>query len=148
MVNALYRKFILQHMMMNQSQRKLLGSHGVLVARTLLGLLFVFTGYGMFTAGSEAIGGYFASVGVPLAALMFWPVVLVKIGAGLALILGYRVGYAALLLALFTLGATYFGHSDVSDMNNVTQIFKNLAIVGGLIYVAAFGAGAGWKIGK
>jgi putative oxidoreductase len=134
--------------MLNESQRAMLGSHGILVGRTLLGLLFVFTGYGMFTAGSEAIGGYFASVGVPMATLMFWPVVLVKIGAGLALILGYRVGCAATALILFTLGATYFGHSNLSDMNNVTQIFKNLAIVGGLLYVAAFGAGTGWRLKK
>lgn len=133
-------------MMMNESQRKMLESHGLLVARSLLGLLFLFTGYGMFTAGPEAIGGYFASAGVPFGALMYWPVVILKIVAGVALILGYRVGAAALALVLFTLGATYFGHRDTSDINNVTQIFKNLAIVGGLLYVAAHGAGSGWKL--
>ena len=90
---------------LNESQRKMLGSHGLLIARSLLGFLFVFTGYGMFTAGPEAIGGYFASVGVPLGAMMYWPVVILKISAGLALILGYRVGCAAAALILFTLGA-------------------------------------------
>ncbi len=131
---------------MNESQRKMLGSHGLLIARSLLGFLFVFTGYGMFTAGPEAIGGYFASVGVPLGAMMYWPVVILKISAGLALILGYRVGCAAAALILFTLGATYFGHSDWSDQNQVTAALKNFAIVGGLLYVAAHGAGSGWKL--
>ncbi len=131
---------------LNESQRKMLGSHGLLIARSLLGFLFVFTGYGMFTAGPEAIGGYFASVGVPLGAMMYWPVVILKISAGLALILGYRVGCAAAALILFTLGATYFGHSDWSDQNQVTAALKNFAIVGGLLYVAAHGAGSGWKI--
>ena len=100
----------------------------------------------MFTAGPEAIGGYFASVGVPLGAMMYWPVVILKISAGLALILGYRVGCAAAALILFTLGATYFGHSDWSDQNQVTAALKNFAIVGGLLYVAAHGAGSGWKL--
>jgi uncharacterized membrane protein YphA (DoxX/SURF4 family) len=124
--------------MLNESQRAMLGSHGILVGRTLLGLLFVFTGYGMFTAGSEAIGGYFASVGVPMATLMFWPVVLVKIGAGLALILGYRVGCAATALILFTLGATYFGHSDWSEsMNDVaTNIQESRDCWRSTLYVA------------
>ncbi len=131
---------------LNESQRKMLGSHGLLIARSLLGFLFVFTGYGMFTAGPEAIGGYFASVGVPLGAMMYWPVVILKISAGLALILGYRVGCAAAALILFTLGATYFGHSDWSDQNQVTAALKNFAIVGGLLYVAAHGAGSGWKL--
>mgnify|MGYP001016296592 FL=1 len=131
---------------LNESQRKMLGSHGLLIARSLLGFLFVFTGYGMFTAGPEAIGGYFASVGVPLGAMMYWPVVILKISAGLALILGYRVGCAAAALILFTLGATYFGHSDWSDQNQVTADLKNFAIVGGLLYVAAHGAGSGWKL--
>ena len=131
---------------MNESQRKMLGSHGLLIARSLLGFLFMFTGYGMFTAGPEAIGGYFASVGVPFGAMMYWPVVILKISAGLALILGYRVGCAAAALILFTLGATYFGHSDWSDQNQVTAALKHFAIVGGLLYVAAHGAGSGWKI--
>ena len=132
--------------MMNESHRKTLQSNGILLGRTLIGLLFLYTGYGMFMAGGEAIGGYFASVGVPMAALAYWVVLAVKIGGGLALILGYKVEQAALALILFTLGATYFGHSDWNDQVNQIMVMKNLAIVGGLLYVMAFGAGTGWKI--
>ncbi|MCU0678520.1 MAG: DoxX family protein [Candidatus Pacebacteria bacterium] len=135
-------------MMMNESQRKTLGSTGILVARSLIGLFFLLSGYGMFTAGQEAISGFFASVGVPFAALAYWPVVILKIGAGLALILGYRVGLAASGLIGFTLLATYFGHSDWEDPMNLTAVTKNLAVVGGLLYVMAYGAGTGWKLKK
>lgn len=132
--------------MMNESHRKTLQSNGILLGRTLIGLLFLYTGYGMFTAGPEAIGGYFTTVGVPMAALAYWVVLAIKFGAGLALVLGYKVEHAALALILFTLGATYFGHSDWSQPMNDVMTMKNLAIVGGLLYVMAFGAGTGWKI--
>jgi putative oxidoreductase len=134
--------------MMNESQRKTLETTGILVGRSLLGLLFLYTGYGMFAQGAEATAGYFAMVGIPMAGLVYWPVVLLKIGGGLALILGYRVGLAAAALILFTLGATYFGHRDLSDQMNQIAVMKNLAIVGGLLYVMAYGAGKGWKIQK
>ncbi len=134
--------------MMNESQRKTLESTGILVGRSLIGLMFLYTGYGMFMNGAEATAGYFASVGVPMAALAFWVVVILKIAAGLALILGYRVGCAAGALILFTLAATYFGHRDTSDPMNQIAIMKNLAIVGGLLYVMAYGAGTGWRLKK
>ena len=135
-------------MMLQPHHRTLLESHGILIGRSLIGLLFLLTGYGMFTAGSEAIGGYFASVGVPFPALAYWLVVALKMLAGLALILGYRVGCAAAALIGFTVLATYFGHSDLSNPDNYTAIAKNLAVVGGLLYVMAFGAGSGWKLKK
>lgn len=136
----------LMFMMLHANQRKMLGSYGILIGRSLLGLLFVYTGYGMLMGGVAATSGYFASVGIPFAGVVYYIVVTVKLLAGSALILGYRVGCAAAALILFTLGATYFGHSDLSDQMNQIQITKNLAIVGGLLYVAAFGAGTGWRI--
>jgi uncharacterized membrane protein YphA (DoxX/SURF4 family) len=53
------------------------------------------------------------------------------------LMVGYRVGVAASALILFTLGTTLIAHMDPND----TNLFKNLAIVGGLLYVVAYGKG-------
>lgn len=50
---------------------------------------------------------------------------------------GYRVGASAGALILFTLGTIVIAHADVNDVN----LFKNLAIVGGLLYVLAYGKG-------
>lgn len=132
--------------MISESHRKTLQSNGVLLGRTLIGLLFLYAGYGMLTGGAEGTAAFYASVGVPMAALAYWVVLAVKIGGGLALVLGYKVEHAALALILFTLGATYFGHRDWSVAMNDIATLKNLAIVGGLLYVMAFGAGNGWKI--
>ncbi len=135
-------------MMMNDSQRKTLETYGILVGRSLIGILFLVSGYGMFAGGVASTAGYFASVGIPMAGVAAWVAIIVKIGGGLALILGYRVGLAAAALILFTLGATYFGHRDLSDQMNEIAVMKNLAIVGGLLYVMAYGAGTGWRLKK
>ncbi len=60
--------------------------------------------------------------------------------------LGYETRKAALALIIFTLLATLLYHMDLQDVN----LFKNLAIVGGLLYVYVYGPGAGWrlKVGK
>lgn len=132
--------------MLKESHRAQLQSTGILVGRSLIGILFLVSGYGMFAGGVDNTAGYFASVGIPMAGIAAWVAIVVKVLGGLALILGYRVGCAAAALILFTLGATYFGHSDWSNEMNQIAVMKNLAIVGGLLYVMAFGAGQGWKL--
>lgn len=124
--------------MLSQNHREIVQVYGTVIGRVLMGLLFLGGGLGMlFTQGPDAVGMYFASVGVPLGAFMAWPVIILKIVAGGMLMIGYRVGVAATALILFTLGATLIAHMDPNDVN----LFKNLAIVGGLLYVLAYGKG-------
>lgn len=127
---------------MNYAQRQMLLTTGTTVGRMLMGLLFVFSGVGILMGGTSGTAAYFSSLGLPLAGLLVWVVLAIKIGAGGALMLGYRVGAAAALLILFTLGATLVAHLNPED----TGLWKNLAIIGGLLYVMAYGAGAGWKL--
>lgn len=117
-------------------------SKGTMLGRTLMGLLFFFTGLGMVINGPQNTVMFFESLNIPMASLLVWPVIILKLGAGGALIAGYRVGVAAGALILFTLLATLIAHMDINDVN----LFKNLAIVGGLMYVMAYGAGEGWSI--
>lgn len=129
-------------LMLSSAHRDTMRTYGTLVGRALMGLLFVFSGANMYLGGVANTTEYFMSMGVPLAALMVWVVIAIKIGAGGALMLGYRVGLAAGLLILFTLATIVVAHMSLADMN----LFKNLAIIGGLCYVMAYGPGEGWKI--
>lgn len=79
---------------------------------------------------------------IPMPILVAWVVVVLKIAAGAALIVGYHTRHASLALIAFTLLATLFYHMDLEDVN----LFKNLAIVGGLLYVYIYGPGAGWRL--
>lgn len=126
--------------MLSDGQRETLRTKGTMLGRMLIGLLFFFSGLGIIINGPENTVAYFKILGMPLASLAVWPVIILKIGAGAMLIAGFRVGVAAGALIIFTLLATLIAHMDINDVN----LFKNLAIVGGLLYVMAYGAGEGW----
>ncbi|MDA7424411.1 DoxX family protein [Thalassococcus lentus] len=115
---------------------------GLLAARVLLGLLFLVAGLGKL-GNVEGFAGFMASGGVP--AILAWPVILFEILGGLALILGFMTRPVALALAAFCLLSGVLYHFDPADQNQMTQLFKNMALAGGYIALAITGAGA-WSI--
>lgn len=120
-----------------------------LLGRLLLVALFLPAGITKLT-GFSGTAGYIASVGLPAPALAAAVALLVEILGSLALLFGFGTRIAAIVLALFTLAASFFFHaywSAPADQAYVTQLlfFKNIAIVGGLLILAAQGAG-GWSL--
>ena len=125
-------------LMMTTSQRDLVRDRGTVFGRFLIGLLFFGGGMSMLLVeGPANVALYFTSLGLPYASLLVWPVIALKIVAGLAIILGYRVGLASASLIGFTAAATMVAHRDFADSN----LFKNLAIIGALMYLMAYGPG-------
>ena len=117
-----------------------------LIGRLLLALLFVPAGYGKLTH-FEGTVGYITSGGLPLPAVAAAVAILAELGCGLALLVGFKARWAALALALFTLVATFVFHNfwavpEAAQMVQKLMFFKNIAVVGGLLTVAAWGAGA------
>jgi len=121
---------------------RILRANGTMIGRMLIGLLFVFSGVGIVLNGVDSFSGMIETRGIPMPMLVAWLVVVVKIVAGAALMLGWRTSQAALALMIFTALATLLYHLDLEDVN----LFKNLAIIGGLLYVYVYGAGNGWKL--
>ncbi len=120
-----------------------------LVGRILLAVLFVPAGFGKI-GGFAGTAGYIASVGLPLPQLGAALAIVVELGLGLLLLVGYRTRLAALVLAVFTVVAGVFFHNywaAPADQVMMQQInfFKNIAIAGGLLAFTAFGAG-GWSL--
>ena len=116
-----------------------------LAGRLLLALLFLPAGIAKITGFTGTVG-YIASVGLPLPALGAVIAIVVEIVGGVALIAGFGTRIAALILALFTLAASFFFHaywSVPADQQFVTQLLfmKNLSVAGGLWLVSALGAG-------
>ena len=117
-----------------------------LVGRLLVAALFLPAGLSKLT-GFEGTVGYIASVGLPLPAVGAVIAIVVEVVGSLALIAGFHTRLAAATLALFTLVATFFFHAfwaAAPDQAFVQQLmfFKNVAVVGGLLVLAAAGAGA------
>ena len=120
----------------------MLKAHGALVGRMLIGLLFVFSGAGLLLGGVSGAAGMIEMKGLPLPLLLAWVVVAVKIVAGAALMVGCETKKAVLALGGFTILTILFFHMNLDDIN----LFKNLAIIGGLLYVYVYGPGDGWKL--
>jgi putative oxidoreductase len=117
----------------------------VLIARILLGVMFVIAGFGKF-ADLGGTGGYIASKGLPLSSLLAPATAVLELAAGLALIVGYKARWAALALAAFTLLASLLFHNfwampAEQQMIQRLMFLKNLAVVGGLLMVFSYGAG-------
>ena len=120
-----------------------------LTSRLLLAALFLPAGIGKLTGFSGTVG-YIASVGLPLPTLGAALALAVETLGSLALLAGFGTRSAALVLALFTLVASFFFHNywgAAADQAFVQQLlfFKNIAVVGGLLVLAANGAG-GWSL--
>ncbi len=120
-----------------------------LIGRILLAWFFVPAGWGklMGFAGTVA---YAKSAGMPLPEVGVAIGLTIELLCGLALLLGLGTRYAAAILAFFTLAASFIFHpywAVPADAVMVTQLLfnKNIAIVGGLLAFAAFGAGA-WSL--
>lgn len=122
----------------------MLKTHGAMVGRMLLGLLFLFSGVSiLLSGGTMGVASMIEGVGFPMGSLLAWVVVAVKILGGGALMAGYETEKASLALMGFLVITILFFHLDINDI----QLFKELAIMGGLMYVYVYGPGNGWKIG-
>lgn len=120
-----------------------------LIGRLLLAALFLPAGISKI-GGFAGTVGYIASKGAPLPEVAAIIAIVVEVGGGLALILGFGTRWAALALAAFTLVATFMFHNYwamPAEQQMVQQLMfmKNIAVVGGLLILAAWGAGA-WSL--
>ena len=119
------------------------------LGRLLLALPFIVSAPGKLMA-PVATAGYMASAGLPNSTSLAVAVGLFEIVAALALIAGFKARWAALALALFTLAASLMFHRfwDVPvEQQFVQQLLftKNIAIVGGLLFLTGMGAGK-WSV--
>jgi putative oxidoreductase len=110
----------------------------LLAARVLLGALFIVAGLGKL-ADVQGFAGYMASGGVPT--FLAWPVILVEVLGGIAILVGFQTRVAALVLAAFTVAAAVLYHFAPADQMQMTMFLKNFAIAGGFLALANIGAG-------
>ncbi len=113
-------------------------TYAATLGRWLLAAIFLVSGFGKLMDPAGTIG-YITAVGLPLPELGYALAVIIEVGGGLLLVLGYQARIAALALAVFTLVAGIAFHSNFGDQNQFIHFMKNLAIAGGLLQVAAFG---------
>ena len=111
------------------------------IGRVLIGQPFIMSGLGKLAAYGSTTA-MIAAVGLPVPPLAYLMAVVLELGGGLLLIAGYRVRQVALALAVFCVVAGVAFHSNFADKNQMIHFLKNVVMAGGLLQIAAFGAGA------
>jgi putative oxidoreductase len=111
----------------------------VLLARLLLAHIFLLAGLSKIS-GYAGTQGYMESMGVPGALLPL--VILLEVGASLALIIGFLTRWAALALAGFCVAAALIFHRNLDDQMQMIMFMKNFAMAGGFLLLYVQGAGA------
>lgn len=108
--------------------------------RVLLAAIFVLSGVSKLADPTGTIA-YITSAGLPTPSLAYGVAVAVELVGGLLLIAGIRTRIVASAIAVFSLAAAFGFHANLADQNQFIHFFKNVALAGGLLQVAAFGSG-------
>ncbi|HUH30531.1 MAG TPA: DoxX family protein [Rhodanobacter sp.] len=109
-----------------------------LLGRIGLSLIFIISGWGKI-AGYAGTQQYMEAVGLPGALLPL--VIALELGGGLAILTGAFTRWIALALAVFSLASAALFHADFGDVAQATNFWKNVAMAGGFLMLAAHGAG-------
>jgi len=110
------------------------------VGRLLIALPFLLSGVGKLAAYGPTTA-MIAAVGLPVPPAAFAVAVLVEVGGGVLLLIGYRVRPVAAAMAAFTLATAFSFHAHFGDQNQMVHFLKNIMITGGLLQIVYFGAG-------
>jgi len=111
-----------------------------LIGRILVAALFIMGGIGKLAAPGPT-QGYIAAMGLPVPLLAYAVAVIIELGGGVLLLLGYRTKIVAAVLAVFCVVTALVFHHALGDQNQMIHFLKNFAMAGGLLQFAAFGAG-------
>lgn len=109
----------------------------ILAARLLAAAIFIVAGYGKVT-GYDGTAQYMQAMGVPTGLLPL--VILLELGGGIALLLGFQTRLVALALAGFSIISAFIFHTGADQMQQI-MFLKNFAMAGGLLAFVVFGAG-------
>lgn len=119
---------------------QLLGKYGPLLGRSLLAMIFIIAGYNKMI-GFEETAGYMAGKGIPFTEVLLVLTIIIELGGGFLILVGFHARWAAMVIFLFLIPVTVIFHPVWSDSGQFNSFFKNLAIMGGMIYIMAFGPG-------
>ena len=109
------------------------------IGRLFLSMIFIFSGFTKIT-GYAATQGYMESMGVP--GMLLPLVIAVELFGGLAILLGFKARFVAILLVGFNIISALIFHQFWIDESQMNPFMKNIAMAGGFLMIFAHGAGA------
>jgi len=116
-----------------------------LIGRILLGLIFVIAGVDKIMALDGTIK-YATGAGMPMPDIAVYIGIVIEVGMGLLLLVGFKTRWAAAVLVIFILVANFYFHQywnmegPPRNLNKI-MLFKNLALIGGMLMLIVAGPG-------
>jgi putative oxidoreductase len=116
-----------------------------LAGRILMSVLFLISGFFKIGGYSQMVP-YSASKGLPMAGVAIACAAVLELAGGLAILIGFQTRIAAWLLFLYLIPVTFIFHNfwamqGAEQQQNMINFLKNVAIMGGLVILATYGAG-------
>jgi putative oxidoreductase len=118
----------------------LLNKYGPLLGRILLSVIFIYAGWHKI-GGFDNTAQFMASKGLPLTEVLLVLTIIIELGGGLLILIGYQARWAAMVIFLFLIPVTVIFHPPWSDPGQINSFLKNLAIMGGMLYIMVHGPG-------
>lgn len=118
----------------------------LLVARVLLGIMFVLAGFSKL-GNISGTAAYYAGFDLPFAIFLAWATGLFELLAGICVVVGFQATIVCVLLALFTVAAGTIGHygqggdERVLALMHMQAFMKDLGLAGGFLALTVAGPG-------
>ena len=117
----------------------------LLLCRVGLAYLYVISLQGKLP-NPEAFGGYLTKIGMPGGMATAYLSIEIEIVGAIAILVGLGTRYAILVLTLFVIIASFYGHryweADAAQLRNQTvHFYKNVSIVAGYLLLFITGPG-------
>ena len=111
-----------------------------LLGRILIAAIFLWSAI-VDIRGFESVSKTMGEKGIPIPSFFLLGAIIFLLLGSIALILGIKARWGAVLLILFLIPVTVIFHSPTGGDDSLIQFMKNLALMGGLCLVIANGAG-------
>ena len=110
------------------------------IGRCLMAVLLLVSGFGKVVAPAATIA-WIASTGLPMPTIGYVVSIIIELGGGLLLILGWQIRPLGAVLSVYAIATAFIFHRNVADQNQLFHFLKNSTVMGGLFQLMAFGAG-------
>ena len=110
------------------------------IGRCLMAVLLLLSGWGKVVGPATTIA-WIASTGLPMPTVGYALAIVIELGGGLLLILGWQTRALAAVLSVYAIATAFIFHRNIADQNQLFHFLKNFAVTGGFFQLIAFGAG-------
>lgn len=111
-----------------------------LLGRLLMCAIFIRGGIGKLMAPAATMAT-FEHLHLPVPGAAYAIAILVEVGGGILMLLGWRTRPVAVVLAIWCIATAMVAHFHPGDTGQMIHFMKNLCMAGGFLQLAVYGAG-------